>query len=162
MSDVTDEQIISFLSQLRNSLHLFKDPVWAATEEMSFEQHVSEFRDQLTKTIVHFDLPEETTMHYVVSGQDGPILFCSGNAPNSGERSRILTGVLTALPAVVQEVQDLITIKNMQSERINELLEENNKKLFEIRALRAELKRYKANQEWLLDKIADDQQEMTA
>ena len=141
---------LDFIKEARRVLALFQDPVWAATDEKSDEEHVADFVETLAKTREHFDLPEKTAINAVL-GEDDTILAMAGNSPESSERARAIVGFLHSMPYLLNEVERALHL----DERIIELLQSNNEKLIENRAQRATIRTYEARESWLLEKLSD-------
>jgi hypothetical protein len=107
MSDQTNVGIslVDFIEEARRLLPLMQDPVWAATNEQSDADHLSDYAHTLAKTREHFtDMPENTVMNMVIG--DGNVIFALvGNSPESADRARAIVGFLRSMPTLLDQLE---------------------------------------------------------
>lgn len=149
---VTDEKKLEFVSQARQLLALFQDPIWGATAEQTDQMHLTDYCETLDETRKNFDLPEETAMHAVM-GDGGIVYAFTGNSPTSGDRAKALVGFIYTMPFLLDSVVELIDLKRSTSARVTELIEHNTAQLLENRAQRETIRQQQAKIEWLLSQI---------
>lgn len=149
----TDQEMLSFVREARKFLKYVADPEWVGSAELTDDEHVEEMKTHLAMTRARFDLPEKTVMHSVSIADSGLVLAMTGNTTDAAERARFLTGMMRALPRLLDAIEDSFVDASIANERINELIASNNEKLFENRAQRQEIRQLKAQVDLLLKAI---------
>ena len=103
----SEQELLSFIREARRFLKFVESPVWAGSAELTDEEHLAETRTILEKSRDRFDLPERTVMHSVRNDK-GLVLALTGNTPNASERARFLTGMITALPRLLDLIEERV------------------------------------------------------
>ncbi|TYO65409.1 hypothetical protein FXV83_15855 [Bradyrhizobium hipponense] len=106
----TEQELLSFVREARKFLTLVESPTWAGSAELTDEEHVAEMATHLAKSRERLDLPERTVMHSVRNSDD-LVLAMTGNTPAAAERARFLTGLLTALPRLLDAIEERVITK---------------------------------------------------
>jgi hypothetical protein len=107
MLDQQNSELLSFIREARRFLQFVESPVWAGSAELTDEEHLAETRTHLEKSRERFDLPERTVMHSV-RNDEGLVLALTGNTPNAAERARFLTGMISALPRLLDLIEERV------------------------------------------------------
>ena len=149
----TDQELLSFIREARKFLDLVESPSWVGSEELTDSEHVDEINTHLAKTRERIELPEKTVMHSVRNADTGLVLAMTGNTPAAAERARFLTGLMTALPRLLEAIEESFVREAFADDRIKELITSNNEKLFENRTQRDEIRQLKAQVDLLLKSI---------
>jgi hypothetical protein len=149
----TEQEMLSFIREARKFLNLVESPFWAVSEAMTDVAHLEETATHLVKTRELFSLPETTVMNSVRNSETGLVLAITGNTPAAAERARFLTGLMSALPRLLDEIEESFVRETFAEDRIKELITSNNEKLFENRAQRDEIRQLKAQVDLLLKSI---------
>lgn len=148
-----DQELLSFVNQAKLFLKYVRNPEWSGSAELTDAEHVEEMRTHLALTRDRVDLPEKTTMHSVRDSETGLVLALTGHTKEAAERARFLTGLMFALPRLLQAIEDSFVDAAFAEERIKDLIASNNEKLFENRAQRDEIRQLKAQVDLLLKSI---------
>jgi hypothetical protein len=149
----TDQELLSFVREARKFLKFVTDPEWAGSAELTDDEQIEEMKIHLAKTRELIALPEKTVMHSVRNTKTGLVLAMTGITPDAAERARFLTGLMQALPRLLEAIEGSFVDAAFANERIKELITSNNEKLFENRAQRDEIRQLKAQVELLLKSI---------
>jgi hypothetical protein len=149
----TDQELLSFVREARKFLKFVADPEWAGSAELTDDEQIEEMKTHLAKTRELIVLPEKTVMHSVRNTQTGLVLALTGITPDAAERARFLTGLMQALPRLLEAIEDSFVDAAFANERIKELITSNNEKLFENRAQREQIRQLQAQVELLLKSI---------
>lgn len=154
------ETILSWIQEAREQLALFGTPVWGSTDAQTDADHIADLSKMLQQGRERFLLNDKTEMHSLrLMGEDGVsyVTCLTGNTPFSGPRARALAGYLMSMPFMLDMMEDVVNGKiisaDLDQERIKELIESNNEKLFENRAQRVEIKKLEAQVAWLMERI---------
>ncbi|WP_316196718.1 hypothetical protein [Bradyrhizobium sp. SZCCHNS3053] len=109
MSEIqnTHQELLSFVREARRFLKLIETPTWVGSAELTDEEHVEEMRDHLQKSRERFNLPERTVMHSV-RNEEGLVLAMTGNTANAAARARFLTGLMQALPRLLDAIEQRV------------------------------------------------------
>jgi hypothetical protein len=102
----TDQELLSFIREARHFLKYVESPGWVGSAELADEDHVAELATSLSLSRERLGLPETTVMHSVRNTQTGLILALTGNTPDAAERARFLTGLMQALPRLLQAIEE--------------------------------------------------------
>lgn len=154
MTDKNDTQeLLSFISEARRFMKSITEPEWTCSQLLTDDDHLSEMKAQLECSRNVHSLPEKTEMHSVRSAGTGLVYAYTGNTPNAADRARFLTGLLTALPRLLEGIEASLVREAFMDARIKELIESNNEKLMENREQRQEIRQLKAQVDLLLKSI---------
>lgn len=107
----TEQELLSFIREARKFMDLVESPTWAGSAELTDEEQLAEMATHLAKSRERFNLPERTVMHSVRNAED-LVLALTGNTPAAAERARFLTGLLTALPRLLDAIEERIITKD--------------------------------------------------
>lgn len=149
----TDQELLSFIREARRFLRLVQNPEWVVSAENTDAEHIDELTATLAISRESSNLPEKTVMHKVQNAQTGLILAITGNTPDAAERARFLTGIIAALPRLLEGIEAFMVRDAFMQARIKELLESNNDKLFENREQRTLIRQLEAQVAFLLKSI---------
>jgi hypothetical protein len=149
----TDQELLSFVREARKFLKFVDHPEWGSSEELTDDQLLDEMKTHLAQTRERIDMPEKTRMHSVYNAETGLVLAMTGNTPDAAERARFLTGLMSALPRLLEAIEESFVQAAFAEERIKELISSNNEKLFENRAQRDRIRQLQAQVELLLKSI---------
>ena len=148
-----DQGLISFINKSRRFLSLIGTPEWVVSAELTDAEHLEEMSSNLRITRERHELPERTVMSSVWSAETELTMAITGNTPSADERARFLTGLLTALPHLLEGIEASMVREAMMDGRIKELIQSNNDKLFENRNQRKTIRQLQAQVEHLLSTI---------
>ena len=104
----TDQELLSFIREARKFLKYVESPGWVGSAELADEDHVAELATSLSLSRERLGLPEETVMHSVRNTKTGLILALTGNTPDAAEPARFLTGLMQALPRLLDAIEQKI------------------------------------------------------
>jgi hypothetical protein len=149
----TDQELLSFIREARRFLKFVQHPEWVGSAENTDAEHIAEFTTTLGISRESKCLPEKTVMHQVRSTETGLVLAITGNTPDAAERARFLTGMIAALPRLLEGIEAFMVRDVFMGARIKELLESNNEKLFENREQRQTILQLQAQVDLLLKAI---------
>jgi len=149
----TQQELLSFVREARKFLKFVEKPEWVGSAELTDAEHIDEMKVHLEKTRARIEMPEKTVMHTVSNADTGFVLAMTGNTPEAAERARFLTGLMTALPRLLDAIEESFVDAAVAEERVKELIASNNEKLFENRGQRDEIRQLKAQVDLLLKSI---------
>jgi hypothetical protein len=149
----TDQELLSFIREARRFLKFVQSPEWVGSAENTDAEHLAELTTTLAISRESKNLPEKTVMHQIRSTETGLVLAITGNTPDAAERARFLTGMISAMPRLLEGIEAFMVRDVFMQSRIKELLESNNDMLFENREQRADIRQLKAQVEFLLKTI---------
>jgi hypothetical protein len=149
----TDQELLSFISEARRFLKFVPNPEWVASAENRDAEHIAEFTTTLAISRESKSLSEKTVMHQVRSSETGLVLAITGNTSDAAPRARFLTGMIAAMPRLLEGIEASMVRDAFAQERIKELLESNNDKLTENREQRQTIRQLKAQVDLLLKSI---------
>ena len=149
----TDQELLSFISVSRRFLEAINSPEWVASAEQTDADHIAEMASILSISRVSHDLAEKTVMHSVRSAETGMTLVATGNTPRAADRAKFLTGLLTALPRLLDGIEASLVRETLMEARINELIQSNNDKLFENSDQQQKIQQLRAQVDHLLSTI---------
>jgi hypothetical protein len=149
----TDQELLSFINEARRFLGAIDSPEWIGSAELTDAEHIEEMTSILRISREAHDLPERTVMHSVRSSRTGLIMASTGHTPRAADRARFLTGLLTALPRLLEGIEASLVREALTEVRINELIQSNNDKLFENRDQRQTIRQLQAQVGHLLSTI---------
>ena len=102
----TDRELLSFVREAREFLKYVESPGWVGSAELTDEDHVAELATTLSVSRERLNLPQETVMHSVRNTKTGLILALTGNTPDAAERAKFLTGLMQALPRLLEAIEE--------------------------------------------------------
>ncbi|ARQ95287.1 hypothetical protein [Bradyrhizobium phage BDU-MI-1] len=149
----TYQELLSFISEARKFMKSIQAPEWVGSAELTDEEHLSELTEQFKISRNLHGLPAKTAMHSVRGQHNGFVYAYTGNTPQAAQRARFLTGLLTALPRLLEGMEAFMVREVFAEARVKELLEHNNAQLMENRAQRQEIRQLKAQVDLLLKSI---------
>jgi len=149
----TDQELLSFINEARRFLEPIDKPEWVGSAELTDAEHIAEMTTILEISRKEHELPERTVMHSVRAEGTGLMMAVTGNTPRAADRARFLTGLLTALPRLLEGIEASMVREALMEGRIKELIESNNEKLFENRAQRDMIRQLRAQVRHLLSTI---------
>jgi hypothetical protein len=107
--DNKTQELISFIREARKFLTYVELPGWFGSAEGSDQVHIEGLKRQLQLTRDRLDLPDTTVMHSVRNTKTGLVLAYTGNTPDAAERARFLTGLMEALPRLLETIEECVT-----------------------------------------------------
>ena len=107
----TDQELLSFIREARSFLKFVESPGWFGSAELTDLDHVAEMATSLSLTRERVNLPEMTVMHSVRNTETGLILALTGNTPDAAERARFLTGLMRAMPRLLEAIEQCVKAK---------------------------------------------------
>jgi hypothetical protein len=149
----TDQELLSFIREARRFLKFVQHPEWVGSAENTDAEHLAELSTTLTISRESLNLSEKTVMHQVRSTETGLVLAITGNTPDAAERARFLTGMIAAMPRLLEGIEAFMVRDVFMQARIEELLESNNDKLIENREQRHTILQLQAQVNFLLKSI---------
>jgi hypothetical protein len=113
MSDTDNktQELISFVREARKFLKYVESPGWYGSVEGPDQVHIDDLKTQLELTRERLCLPDATVMHSVRNTKTGLVLAYTGNTPDAAERARFLTGLMQALPSLLETIESCVTRK---------------------------------------------------
>ena len=122
----TDQELLSFINEARRFLEPIDKPEWVGSSELTDAEHIAEMTTILEISRKAHELPERTVMHSVRAEGTGLMMAVTGNTPRAADRARFLTGLLTALPRLLEGIEASMVREALMEGRIKELIESNN------------------------------------
>jgi hypothetical protein len=107
--DNKTQELVSFIREARKFLKYVESPGWFGSAEGTDQTHIDDLKTQLELTRERLELPEETVMHSVRNTKTGLVLAYTGNTPDAAERARFLTGLMHALPGLLETIEECVT-----------------------------------------------------
>jgi hypothetical protein len=116
-----DQELLSFVNEARRFLGAIDSPEWVGSAELTDAEHIEEMSSILRLSRASHDLPERTVMHSVRSFKTGLIMAATGHTPRAADRARFLTGLLTALPRLLEGIETSLAENREQRQTIRQL-----------------------------------------